>query len=106
MTSYQVTEDLLVNDQGFRPDADVDSDDSDFSPEEEYSPEPEELIQGPSASFSGRGKQKADTAGAPPKNDKGSKKDQSDAPPPQIAKPRQTDKPPPTRKPNPANYPK
>lgn len=94
MTSNQVTEDdLLVQSQGFRTSSDIDSD---LSDEEEVSPEPEELIQGSSDGFSGRGPQNADSAGNKPKKVK------SDVPLPQ---PRKTDKPPPQNKPKPVNYP-
>ncbi|KAG1862108.1 hypothetical protein DFJ58DRAFT_725524 [Suillus subalutaceus] len=97
MTSYPVgTEDLLVQDQGFRANTDVDSDDPDFSSEEERSPEPEESIQGPSIGFSKRGKPDADSAGPD-----AAKKYQTLQ---QTAEPRKTNKPPPKDKPKPANY--
>ncbi|KAG2361123.1 hypothetical protein BDR07DRAFT_1410502, partial [Suillus spraguei] len=86
MTSNQVTEDdLLVQSQGFRTSSDIDSD---LSDEGEFSPEPEELIQG---SSDGLAEAEADSAGAP----KTRKKKQS-VPLPQ---PRKTDKPPPQNKP-------
>ncbi|KAG1862113.1 hypothetical protein DFJ58DRAFT_912662 [Suillus subalutaceus] len=100
MTPYQVTEDLLVQDQGFRTNTDVDSDDPDLSSEEERSPEPEESIQGPSTGFSGRGPQNTDLATLA----SASKKDQNNISLPQISEPRQTNIPPPEKKPNPANY--
>lgn len=94
MTSNQVAEDLLVPSQGFRTSSDVDSD---LSDEEEFSPDSEQSIQGPSTGFSGRGPQNADSAG-----NKTKKKDKSDVP---LPPPRKTDKPPPENKPKAANYP-
>lgn len=101
MTSYLFTEDLVEN-QGFRTDADVGSDDTDLSDEEAHSPEPEELIQGPSIGFVERGKQKADSATAPAKDNK---KDPKNVVLPPITQ-RKTNIPPPKKEPKPANYPK
>lgn len=103
MTSYQITEDLLVQDQGFGTAVDVDSDDPDLSSEEDHDPEPDELIQGPSTGFTKRGKQKPDSSGVP-KDNKGSKKDQDNITLQQNTQPRKTTVPPPKKESNPANY--
>lgn len=99
MAPYEVTEGPPIDNQGFRTNADIDSDDPELSSEEESSPD--ELIQGPSTGFSKRGKQKADSAGnkAPKKE-----KDQTNMPPQKITE-RKTPIPPPTTQPNPTNYP-
>lgn len=80
MASYQITEDLIAEEKGLPTDVDVDSesDDSDLSSEEEFSPESEESIQGPSTGFSKRGPYNPDCAGTP-------KKDKKDKSTPQIA---------------------
>lgn len=103
MTSYHFTEDLVQN-QGVRTDADHDigSDDADLSDEELPSPVADELIQGPSMGFVERGKQKADSATAPAKDNK---KDPKNVVPPPITQ-RKTNIPPPKKEPKPANYPK
>ncbi|KAG1745328.1 hypothetical protein EDB19DRAFT_1826872 [Suillus lakei] len=108
MTSYPVTEDLRLQNQGtFQNDAN--DDDSDLSSEEDFSPEPEDSIQGPltgisrlTGSFVERGPQDPRHAHAPPKDNK-PKNDQSNNTPSQKPKPRGTTNTPP-RKPNPANY--
>ncbi|KAG2059621.1 hypothetical protein BDR06DRAFT_1003202 [Suillus hirtellus] len=101
MASYQITEGLIAEEKGLPTDVDVDSesDDSDLSSEEEFSPEPEESIQGPSTGFSERGPFDVKCAGAP----KQGNKDKNTLPP--IAPPRKTTQPPPKNKPSPANYP-
>ncbi|KIK47021.1 hypothetical protein CY34DRAFT_799868 [Suillus luteus UH-Slu-Lm8-n1] len=103
MTSYHFTEDLVQN-QGARTDADHDigSDNTDLSDEEISSPVADELIQGPSFGFVERGKQKADSATAPAKENK---RDPKNVVLPPITQ-RKTNIPPPKKEPKPANYPK